>query len=152
LDSLDTVLGIALAGRWEREINDTHLLTGQLQVFDDLPEGDDLVSEEIDEFLVGFSRGSQDQDVPDPGRVRVAGLCDVSVSVKRMENRGITDLVALEGRSTPRTEASPISGVQYFTEDRDDKIVVVVIGAEELGHKVVRRPGVSLPMCQGSSQ
>ena len=40
LDSLDTVIGIVLAGRWEREINDMHLLTRRLQVFDNLPEGD----------------------------------------------------------------------------------------------------------------
>ena len=117
-----------------------------MQVFDNLPEGNDLIPKEIGEFLVGIGWDSQDEDVSDLGCVHIAGLRDVLAKVKQMAERGITNLVALEGRPTPRTEASPISGVQHFTEDCDDEIMIVVVGAEELGHKAVRRPGIGFPV------
>jgi len=109
-------------------------------------EGDDLIPKEIGEFLVGIGWDAQDEDISDLGCVRIAGLHDVLAKVRQIAKCGITNLVAFEGQPTPRTEASPITGVQHFTEDRDNEIMIVVVGAVELGHEAVGRPGVGFPV------
>ena len=124
----------------------TYLLTGQLQIFDNLTEGDNLIPEEVGELLVCTSRSPHNKDVSDPGCVHIAGLGEALTRAKWMRKYRVLHLVAFEGRATSGTEASPLVVVQNFAEKRHNKVVVVVARAEELGDEAVRRPGIGLAM------
>ena len=78
------------------EINVTYLLTGQLQVFDNLTERDDLIPKEVGELLVCTSRSSHYENISDPRCVDFTGLRCALTKAKWMTNNVVLYLVALE--------------------------------------------------------
>jgi len=130
-----------------QKVNTPYLLARQAQLFDNLSKRDDLIPEEVSELLVCLSRRSDHKDISNFGRVHIPGLGDALMPLTRAEwmtKCEVLHLAALEGRPAFGTKAGPLVVIQHFSESGDNKVLVVVARAVEVGNKTVRRPGPGL--------
>lgn len=104
-----------------------------------------MITKEVNERLVCTSRGSQCDDVSDPGAIRGFGLCNMSAGVRVTTGRDKTYLAALQGGSAFRPKTGPLGFVQHFTKERNEQFFVTILGMDEAGGITVRGPFLGSP-------
>ena len=118
------------------------LVTGQVEVSDDLAKRDDLVREEVGKRLVCTSWDPQRDDVSDLGAICLR-LHDTLAEVRLMMECRRTHQATLQGRAAFRTKGS--SFFHHFTEENNNKLMVRFAGTDELSNEAVRGPRIGLP-------